>query len=163
MKNILIYQHPSSDESSSWWIKLSDFGISKNLEASVSVVGIGTRDYMAPELFNPSAKASEMDLRLADMWSVGVTAFYLLTKEKGFREWRSSFGSFGGQESLNDVPGMMGSQRRPVSADALAFVLETTNEALTERLRWMDALGHAWTRRYRQASSGLPAEEEEDQ
>ena len=73
-----------------WWVKLSDFGISKraadNLGASSTVKG--TLRYMAPELLGFVESAEESDSRnaqAADMWALGEITFQMLTKEPTFK------------------------------------------------------------------------------
>jgi serine/threonine protein kinase len=73
-----------------WWVKLSDFGISKraadNLAASSTLKG--TLRYMAPELLGFVESGEESDSRnvqAADMWALGEIAFQMLTKEPTFK------------------------------------------------------------------------------
>jgi serine/threonine protein kinase len=73
-----------------WWVKLSDFGISKraadNLAASSTVKG--TLRYMAPEVLGFVESAEESDSRnaqAADMWALGEITFQMLTKEPTFK------------------------------------------------------------------------------
>ncbi|EXK79196.1 serine/threonine protein kinase [Fusarium oxysporum f. sp. raphani 54005] len=88
-KNILIQQHPDSTGSGSWWVKLADFGISKSLEVNrgnTSTI-MGTPGYMAPEL-EDRAKRSNINFKAADMWALGVMAFFLSTKHDMFSSIR---------------------------------------------------------------------------
>ncbi|KAH7129094.1 kinase-like domain-containing protein [Dactylonectria macrodidyma] len=76
-----------------WWIKLADFGISKRLGAtssSGSTAVIGSLQYMAPELFD-KAGVSDFSYRAADMWALGVTTFFILTKTVPFQDLHSVF------------------------------------------------------------------------
>ncbi len=73
-----------------WWVKLSDFGISKraadNLAASSTLKG--TLSYMAPELLGFVESGEQSDSRnsqAADMWALGEIAFQMLTKEPTFK------------------------------------------------------------------------------
>ncbi len=73
-----------------WWVKLSDFGISKraadNLTASSTMKG--TLRYMAPELLGLVGPGAESDMRnaqAADMWALGEIAFQMLTKDPTFK------------------------------------------------------------------------------
>jgi serine/threonine protein kinase len=143
-QNVLIHQLPSLDCSGSWWVKLADFGISKSLEATYSVIAIGTYDYMAPELFHRSDNASKLDVRLADIWAVGVMTFYILTKDKGFRAWRSSFNQFVQPTEDGTRPIRLGKDRPVVDFEAVLFVLEATREHLESRLQWKNAGQHPW-------------------
>lgn len=159
-KNVLIQQLPSSDGPSTWWVKLADFGISKSLEATYSVVAIGTYDYMAPELFHRSDSASKLDVRPADIWAVGVMTFYILTKNKGFRDWRSSSLEFVQRTEAGTAPARFGSDGSVVDFDAVLFVLKATTEHLEGRLRWEDAGQHFWLGLHG-STPGLAVEENE--
>ena len=62
-------------------IKLGDFGISKNLETmKMACTFIGSINYIAPELINNNNYSFE-----ADIWSLGVTFYELMTFKKPFR------------------------------------------------------------------------------
>jgi len=66
-------------------VKLIDFGISKvAAEVTLTLTGhhLGTPAYMAPEHFS-SVGTKEVDNR-ADLWSVGVVAFWMLTGRRPF-------------------------------------------------------------------------------
>ncbi|KAM0520501.1 hypothetical protein ACHAPE_002894 [Trichoderma viride] len=78
--NVLIRSQPPN---SKWWVKISDFGISKRVEGSIKVVSSikGTIPYMAPELlFHEPSSSSPINHQTADMWALGEMAYRLLTK-----------------------------------------------------------------------------------
>src|SRR5687767_12721337 len=52
---------------------------------------VGTLEFMPPEVIEQSGDESNVDYRAADMWAVGVMAFYILTRQHGFRRRRQSF------------------------------------------------------------------------
>lgn len=141
-------------------MKLADFGISKSLEATYSVVAIGTYDYMAPELFHRSDSASKLDVRVADIWAVGVMTFYILTKDKGFRDWRSSFDQSVQQRGPGSPQIPLGKDGPRVDFEAVMFVLEATMNHLETRLRWEDAGQHSWLGLHG-STPGLALEEDE--
>ncbi len=73
-----------------WWVKLSDFGISKraadNLTSSSTMKG--TLRYMAPELLGfvePGEESIMRNAQAADMWALGEIAFQMLTKDPTFK------------------------------------------------------------------------------
>ena len=62
-------------------IKLGDFGVSKNLESlKMASTFTGSADYLAPEIINGNNYSFE-----ADIWSLGVTFYELMTFEKPFK------------------------------------------------------------------------------
>jgi WD40 repeat protein len=79
MQNILIKSHPPEE----WWIKLSDFGISKRVEESpvLSLTLQGTPGYIAPELWGLSTRGSPYS---TDIWAAGEIAFQIMTKKPTF-------------------------------------------------------------------------------
>ncbi|KAH7161168.1 kinase-like domain-containing protein, partial [Dactylonectria macrodidyma] len=78
-KNVLIQQRPTPTEPGPWWVKLSDFGISKRLEAAASgaTTVMGTTEYMAPEQLRC---LPDIKYPAADMWALGAMTFSILTK-----------------------------------------------------------------------------------
>ncbi|KUM59230.1 hypothetical protein ACN42_g7910 [Penicillium freii] len=65
-----------------WWVKLSDFGLSKRVEeASGALTLKGTAGYIAPELY----KFTERGTAYApDIWAVGAILFFMLLKRPVF-------------------------------------------------------------------------------
>lgn len=84
-KNILIQQCPTPEEPDAWWVKLTDFGISKSLDldaaAGAASTVIGTPEYMAPEVFS---KQPGIAYLAADMWALGAMVFRMLTRTAVF-------------------------------------------------------------------------------
>ncbi|VUC21224.1 unnamed protein product [Clonostachys rosea] len=84
--NILV-----SEASPNWWVKISDFGISKRAEQESTAFRTfaGTRGYLAPEvmaIYPPDDKIREkgstrkdMYTNAVDLWALGVIMFQLLT------------------------------------------------------------------------------------
>lgn len=65
--------------------KIIDFGIAKaETDPNLTIAGssCGTPTYMAPEQFNPDEK---IDYRLADIYAIGTTLYYLLTGKLPFK------------------------------------------------------------------------------
>lgn len=69
-----------------WWVKISDFGLSKGIEQSRSLSSTvcGTLGFMAPELlgFNttPKRQLPQLDKwKAVDIWAFGETVYRLLT------------------------------------------------------------------------------------
>ncbi|CAN8104793.1 unnamed protein product [Discula destructiva] len=96
--NLLIKSRPSDGGSSGWWIKITDFGISKMTQKSRALSSnsntvCGTLGFMAPELFGfltPRDRAAGVALAsfdngvAADIWAAGETIFRMLTGVASF-------------------------------------------------------------------------------
>ncbi|CAH0024415.1 unnamed protein product, partial [Clonostachys rhizophaga] len=86
--NILV-----SEASPNWWVKISDFGISKRAEQESTAFRTfaGTRGYLAPEVMaiyppdekshDKGSKKKEIYTNAVDLWALGVIMFQLLTTQ----------------------------------------------------------------------------------
>jgi serine/threonine protein kinase len=73
---VLIKSQPPKGK---WWVKISDFGISKRIEGSKAQSTVkGTLQYMAPELIYHVA-GNSINYLAADMWALGTMVYRLLT------------------------------------------------------------------------------------
>lgn len=106
--------------------------------------------YMAPELFCPPTEYHKIDFRLADIWSVGAMAFFLLTKQI-FREEKGT-----GTSEFLESRGFREFQ------PALRFILTATIPDPSHRLGWREASNDSWVASYKPAFSVLPSEEQEE-
>ncbi|KAI8652545.1 Protein kinase domain-containing protein [Fusarium keratoplasticum] len=93
-KNILV-QHKGPN----WWVKISDFGCSKQSESTSLRTIIGTEPYLAPELQNIFAPSDESDLEdeedldsseypvyslAIDIWALGAITFRIAAGQVPF-------------------------------------------------------------------------------
>lgn len=74
-----------------WWVKISDFGISKRFRDSqgVSSTVKGTPAFMAPELHGFKARNSHSDPpcpNSVDIWALGEITHQLLTRRQAFEK-----------------------------------------------------------------------------
>ncbi|VUC24930.1 unnamed protein product [Clonostachys rosea] len=89
--NILVSEH-----SPNWWVKISDFGISKRAEEEATAFRtlVGTRGYIAPEVIgiycpediDTILDSSSLYTVAVDLWALGAIMFKLLTHETIFAE-----------------------------------------------------------------------------
>ena len=90
-------------DTSPWWVKIGDFGISKRIRSGNTrfQTVIGTLDFVAPEVLNLVSEIADEDTGdeedeytvAVDMWSLGCVMFQLLTLETPFAN-RRKLGSY---------------------------------------------------------------------
>jgi len=139
-QNVLIKSQPPQ---SGWWVKLSDFGISKRIEGAMEMLSTvkGTPPYMAPELLThePGSKV-EVDHRAADMWSLGEMAYRMLTRTATFSSMPALF-------RYVMWPDLFPSQelaKHGVSGGAETFIRVLMKPTPENRLTSGKAMEHAW-------------------
>ncbi|KAL7941059.1 kinase-like protein [Trichoderma barbatum] len=140
--NMLIRAQPPK---SKWWVKISDFGISKRVEGPKQVMtsARGTVPYMAPELLSYEPNCLTLTLinhEAADMWALGEMAYRMLTQTAVF----PTPGAL--QRYLLHVdpfPTQYLSQRN-TSLDATSFIGSLMEPQPEKRLTSEKAMEHAW-------------------
>ncbi|ESU14134.1 hypothetical protein FGSG_07816 [Fusarium graminearum PH-1] len=143
-QNILIYSHPHPDTQGSWWVKLGDFGISKRIgvDPNITTSSVGTMLYMAPELFHVnSSEILTSDYREADLWSLGITIFFILTNAVPFQTPASTI-KFA-QNSGEPFPRAF-LEHYGVTEEGQAFIRETLRPEPGTRSNFAMAMDHAW-------------------
>jgi serine/threonine protein kinase len=95
--------------------KISDFGISKNLDSNTNSasMAIGTIEYMAPEQFSPGKYGINGKIGTnVDLWSFGIMVHELLTNEP-------LFGQRSGNTTAEQIMNAILSQELPQDIDSL--------------------------------------------
>ncbi|KAJ5958090.1 Tetratricopeptide-like helical [Penicillium vulpinum] len=131
--NILIQSHPPDE----WWIKISDFGISKRIEEApgASTTLRGTSSYIAPELYGLINRGTPF---ASDIWALGQIVFQLLTKEMVF-EHLGSLASYVMQ--ANKFPtGRLAKS----SALSVGFINSLMCPIPNDRMTAAMAISHTW-------------------
>ncbi|KAH7171278.1 kinase-like domain-containing protein [Dactylonectria macrodidyma] len=152
--NILV-TNPRPD----WWVKISDFGISKRAEAgSVLRTFVGTRGYLAPELigvFTISDRRSGSNSRsqsayttAVDMWALGEIAVRLLTRRSTFPESHDLFDYVVHQTPF---PRQV-FEGQDVSNECFAFIEKAMAPSPSQRLLAREAMAHPWLQTSRASS-----------
>ncbi len=105
-QNILIHQRPVPGGPRIWWVKLTDFGLTKIMMRTVisASAAIGTPEYAAPELVmnwppRDTSSPPSFDHFATDIWSLGATAFHILTGILPFTSLFDIFQYFGSPET----------------------------------------------------------------
>ncbi|KAK1240314.1 hypothetical protein MKX08_007756 [Trichoderma sp. CBMAI-0020] len=138
--NVLIRSQPPT---SKWWVKISDFGISKRVEGSNKVVSSikGTIPYMAPELlFHEPSSPNPINHQAADMWALGEMAYRLLTKTAVFPT-QNAIIRYLVDTNLFPTDNL---NKRDASLDAVAFIRALMEPHPDKRLASGTAMEHAW-------------------
>jgi serine/threonine protein kinase len=150
-----------SDNASSqgWWVKLTDFGISKRVEAPVAgnPTFCGTPGYMPPEMIRHLLGLSSQGVSLppdypaGDMWSLGVMMFRILTGSDPF-------------PSMPDVLIYCDDDARPfpvtplvserISPPAMAFARTLLHPMCAQR---QEAIGHVWIQGHPSSGAATPS------
>jgi serine/threonine protein kinase len=87
--NLLVKSRPPTGE---WWVKISDFGISRDIKESGSLSNTvcGTLGFMAPEMLGFDAGGQQLSRlakgKAADLWAAGETIFRILTGKASFND-----------------------------------------------------------------------------
>ena len=130
-------------KSPEWWVKISDFGISKRTEFTVLRTRIGTDAYLAPEvkgIYSPDlGEGEEGTFSFAiDLWAVGAIAFRMITGRPAFSAPRQLF------EYV-----VMGSQfptEPSMSPECTKFVIQTMAASPRHRPSTKQALLSEWVK-----------------
>jgi serine/threonine protein kinase len=133
-----------------WWIKISDFGISKRAEEGSTAFRtlIGTRGYLAPELFfwfppgsqGPPATGDSSYTSAVDIWALGETVFRMITNRPAFGEPRDLYNYVvaGGPFPGNPL------RQQNVEPSCYEFVESTMARSAVDRPTASNASNHAW-------------------
>lgn len=142
----------SQPPKSKWWVKISDFGISKRIEGpnAQSTVS-GTIQYMAPELlwYEPGNPINYM---AADIWALGVMVYRMLTlmpifpTPNAYHYYLVNVDSF----LLEEL------RKRGASSDAVLFIRSLMGPRPGERLASDKAMEHAWVASLKSHSTQIP-------
>jgi serine/threonine protein kinase len=132
-------QPPQGD----WWVKLSDFGLSKRIKAPTEMVSkvLGTLQYMAPELLSHEPGCStQVDHRAADMWSLGEMVHRMLTATAVFPSQLALIRYTLRPDSLPSHE----LTRHGASSNAISFIHALMKPTPEHRLTADKGLEHAW-------------------
>ncbi|KAI1060135.1 hypothetical protein LB506_011117 [Fusarium annulatum] len=145
-QNILIYRSPLDLAPDSWWVKLADFGISRRLvsDTTGTTLASGTPLYMAPELLHSdSNRLLTKDYRMADIWALGITTFFILTKTLPFK---SQLAILQHDRRFDELATALGHCQ--VTESAQGFVRNLLKPRPGERLEAAEAKQHFWIHRW---------------
>ncbi|ENH68003.1 Ankyrin repeat domain-containing protein 50 [Fusarium oxysporum f. sp. cubense race 1] len=145
-QNILVYKSPQDLAPGSWWVKLADFGVSKRLgtETTGTTLAPGTPSYMAPELLQYDSRSIlTKDYLTADVWAIGITTFFILTKSVPFKSQPAILHYAGNLDELTTT--LANCQ---VTESAQNFVFEVLKPQPCERPNAERVKQHTWIRHW---------------
>eukprot|EP00601_Ochromonadales_sp_CCMP2298_P008049 CAMPEP_0173207488 /NCGR_PEP_ID=MMETSP1141-20130122/21960_1 /TAXON_ID=483371 /ORGANISM="non described non described, Strain CCMP2298" /LENGTH=497 /DNA_ID=CAMNT_0014133777 /DNA_START=160 /DNA_END=1650 /DNA_ORIENTATION=- len=118
-------------------VKLSDFGISKELDNTVAMshTSVGSYRYMSPERL----KGEKYD-GAGDVWSVGITIIELWSKSYPFKHVADTPISLLGELEKNNLPRILGSYSRSFKA----FLLSSLEMNPHDRAGAGELMGSDW-------------------
>ncbi len=137
-----------------WWVKLSDFGISKRIQGLTGTMSTvkGTLPYMAPELVtHERGSVIQFDNRAADMWSLGEMAHRMLTATATF----SSPTALHNYMIWPDTLPFQKLAEHGASGDVESFIRAVMRPMPERRLTSDKALEHTWIQPCRPAGVSL--------
>ncbi|VUC33953.1 unnamed protein product, partial [Clonostachys rosea] len=145
--NILVFE-----SSPDWWVKISDFGISKRAEEEVTAFQtvVGTRGYLAPEilgLFSPEdtsnhqyGQGNNMYTVSVDLWALGAIMFRLLTNQDIFSN-PSDVGRYVVMKQPFPNSSLV---EKGIDDTCINFLENVMARSPADRLSAHQALNHAW-------------------
>ncbi|VUC30519.1 unnamed protein product [Clonostachys rosea] len=132
------------DKGPDWYVKITDFGISKRRQQGVTTLHTmqrGSLGFAAPEVLGLDLGKPGGSYSFAvDMWSLGVLTFYLLTNSMVFSNYGETFMYATGVGSL-PVEKMT---LQKVSDNAQQFVISLLAPTPSDRPTASGAVEHAW-------------------
>ncbi|KAK2471583.1 hypothetical protein H9L39_16876 [Fusarium oxysporum f. sp. albedinis] len=146
--NILIKSCPPS----AWWIKLSDFGLTKRASVTqMPSIAAGTPGFMAPDIIEILQYRESGDLSgppsiphdvwvAADLWSLGETIVRMRLGKATFRSFDHLMGFY-----LGRIPFPLSqSKGSGLSLDMNDFIQKAMTAKATDRITSRAALSHSW-------------------
>ncbi|KAL4798092.1 kinase-like domain-containing protein [Aspergillus venezuelensis] len=132
-----------------WWVKIGDFGFSKRVNGDASLHSfVGTMKYLAPEVLrlNPHSVSQGVEAAGAeyrctyavDMWSLGITAYFMLFHEYPYQD-RSLLEYLKGNH-LSEVP----LSEACISRELCSFIRSLLTVDPRGRMSATAALVHPW-------------------
>lgn len=105
-------------------------------------------DYMAPEVLYYEDETSNIDHKAADIWSLGATAFYLLTKSRNYLRWRTMHST---TPPIDDIL----PKDSKISPSGRAFLVELMLPDPSKRPECHDAMRLQWVESFIPSSSDM--------
>lgn len=139
-----------SKSTSSWDVRIGDFGIAKRVNADETALRTitGTRQYMAPELdpWLVDDEEAHSYTQAVDIWALGILLFQMLTLQAAFKDPSSLRKYFKGKTTFPKEPLL---QER-ITAPCIEFLMAALQPKPADRPTSKDTFRYEWMK----ASSG---------
>eukprot|EP00775_Hariotina_reticulata_P003478 gene3478-3747_t len=142
----------------SYQIKLADFGLSIHSNYEVANTRLGTIDYLSPEILDCPVKQHPQDHKInpqrwytskVDVWSIGVLAYELLVG-------RTPFEAVTPQETLYKIKTQEVTYPAELSEGAADFIRAALVRSPDPRASLTDLLQHPWVVKHKTRTAAAP-------
>lgn len=132
-------------------IKLIDFGLSKRDQSAVTL-GVGTPDYMSPELLGMDAgddfvalkqrREGKYDAKACDVWALGVLLYLLVTGKYAFEDPKKANNVIATLQNIRS--GKMRALPSRISPECSDLIQKMLQHDPTKRITLADMGSHPW-------------------
>ena len=130
-------------------LKLIDFGLSRREQSAVTL-GVGTPDYMAPELLGATAdfdalkqrKEGKYDAKACDVWAMGVLLYLLVTGKYPFEDPKHANNVIATLQNIRN--GRMRALPARISSECVDLIKSMLQHEPSQRITLMDMCAHPW-------------------
>lgn len=143
-------------------LKIIDFGLSKHQQSAVTL-GVGTPDYMAPELLGSATggfsalqerKVGQYDARACDVWAMGVLLYLLVTGQYPFEDPRQPQNVVATLQNI--AQGKMRPLPRRISPECSDLISAMLTQDPTQRITLANIAQHPWLKKAGVVTADLP-------
>ena len=151
-------------EASTNKIKLIDFGLSKHDQSAVTL-GVGTPDYMSPELLGMDAgddfvalkqrREGKYDAKACDVWALGVLLYLLVTGKYAFEDPKKANNVIATLQNIRN--GRMRALPSRISPECSDLIQQMLQHDPKKRITLADMASHPWFKLCNVDNSGKAA------
>jgi hypothetical protein len=143
-------------------LKIIDFGLSKHQQSAVTL-GVGTPDYMAPELLGNGGAAAlherrvgQYDARACDVWAMGVLLYLLVTGQYPFEDPHQPHNVVATLQNI--AAGRARPLPRRLGADCVGIIGAMLTKDPAQRITLQGLSEHPWMRAAAEGGAAAPME-----
>lgn len=134
-------------------VKIIDFGLSKHQQSAVTL-GVGTPDYMAPELLGSATggftalqerKVGQYDAKACDIWAMGVLLYLLVTGQYPFEDPKQPQNVVATLQNISQ--GRIRPLPKRVSAECAHLISAMLTKNPAERITLQNIAVHPWMKK----------------